>query len=190
MTWGQPCSQLSTTRPSFTYHLHDDLTGSCSCIKIKNNDVLPGPQKKLVSGEGNREGVTLDLSPQVTVPVVFSRIAGVMLPRGISRYQIVPERAGVGSQSRFVFDNQHRRGGMSYEYRHDSSLQAGLGQTVSDSIGNVLHVRPALHVHRERACEDRHQGSLPERSQKTLFVGREDSSSSGFEYGVKDPRGC
>ena len=116
----------------FTHDLHDDLTGTRPSIKINKPDFLPRSQRQLFVGKGNREGLPLELAAQMAVPVIFSRISGVVLPRGVLGNQTVPQGFGIGPQSWFIFENHHRRRGVFHEYRDNSRLKGRFGKAASD----------------------------------------------------------
>jgi len=96
----------------FTHDLHDEFTGSHASVKIDENDLLPGAKRESPLYKGNREGWPLQLPAQMGMPIVFSRIFGVVFPIGSRRDSAIPKVFCVGSNAWFVFDDHDAGGGV------------------------------------------------------------------------------
>ncbi len=98
--------------PLFTHDLYDEFTGSRTGIKIYQNDLLPGAKSKLPLDYWNGEGWSLQLPPQMGMPIVFARVFCVVLPIGFGRDGGIPKVLCVGSNTWLVFDDHDGGRGM------------------------------------------------------------------------------
>jgi hypothetical protein len=80
-----PAMSLCAGRILFADDLHDNVAAAGPGIEIHDDDLLPGAERRLLIDKGYGQRLTLNLSAQVAVAVVFTRIAGVVLPFRIDR---------------------------------------------------------------------------------------------------------
>src|SRR5687767_15089337 len=90
-----------------TDDLDHEFADPRACIEIEDDDLLPGSQRHLFVIERNGHRLSLQLPPQMTMPVVFAVIPHIVLPSAVGRDQTVPYCLGVRSDAGLIFDDQH-----------------------------------------------------------------------------------
>jgi len=74
----------------FTDDLNPEFTGARARVEIEDNDLLPGPQGHFSVIEWNCHRLSLQLTPQMTMRVVFAAIPHIVLPSAVGWDQTVP----------------------------------------------------------------------------------------------------
>ena len=96
----------------FTDDLNHEFTSPRTRVEIEDDDLLPGAQGHLSIIEWNGHRLSLQLAPQMTMPVVFAVIPHIVLPFAVGRDQAVPYRLGVRSNAGLILNDQHRCSGV------------------------------------------------------------------------------
>ena len=139
----------------FTDDLDYEFTGARACVEIEDDDLLPGSQRHFSVIERNCHRLSLQLTPQMTMRVVFAVIPHIVLPSAVGWDQTVPY-CPVSSNAGLIYD-QDGRSRVFDENREDSCMQLSTRQGMLYCLRNIVNVRISLHRDLERHTRDRHR---------------------------------